>query len=180
MRKRLFLAAPLALLSLLTLAACGESDVDKFATASLGVQHGIEKGIPIARALRQAGKVTPEYNLRLARKAKLVNSLHRTSLDFVLAGDADGGMLYDQLQALIKAAKDLQSDSHLGSEVLFDLGVALSETELEDLADGLKGKRGVRLPLTAEARAKLEQARAASERNAQSLDEAIRQLSPTE
>jgi hypothetical protein len=170
----------LCVASLLVLASCGAEDVDKFASVSLHVQHGVERGIPIARALRQEGKLTAEYNLRLARKAKLVNSLHRETIDLVLSSDPDGGTLHDKLQALIAGAKDLQSDGTIGSEVLFDLGVSLAEAELQDLADSLKGKRGVKLPVTPAAREKLGRAKSASERNGTSLDEAIRLLTPPE
>jgi hypothetical protein len=54
--------------------------------------------------------------------------------------------------------------------------VELAKGELAAFADSLKNKRGVKIPVSPEAREKLERAKAASDRNAKTLDEAVRLL----
>lgn len=179
------LVALLALLILpaaLTLTACpaAEKNVNTFAEVSLRAQQGVTRGIPAARALRQSGAVTPEFNLELARKARKFNSAHKAALDVALSGDADGGDLHGQLRALIEAGDDLRRDGTLKlggkTEIIFDLGVELARSELAEFADTLEGKRGVKIVVGPAAREKLERARSAAERNAQSIDEAVRAL----
>jgi hypothetical protein len=168
------------LAALLLLAACDEKGVGKFADTSLHVQRGIERGIPVARALRESGAVTAEHNLRLARKARKVNSIHASAIDVALSSDPDGGNLYDLIQSLLKEAEDLRADGTVkvgdAKQVIFDLGVELAKGELAAFADSLKNKRGVKIPVSPEAREKLERAKAASDRNAKTLDEAVRLL----
>lgn len=179
MLNRIALAAAALVIALAAL-ACGEQGVDKFVSASLHAQHGIGRGIPAARALRLSGAVSAAHNLRLARKARLVNSLHQSAIDVALSGDPDGGNLLDQIQALLREAEELKREGTVKfggkTEIIFDLGIDLARGEMAVFADSLKSRRGVKIPVSQEAREKLEQAKAASERNAAALDEAVRAL----
>jgi hypothetical protein len=161
--------------------ACGEKDVERFAAISLKIQQGLERGIPIARSLRESGTLDAQFNLRLAKQARLFNEHHANVIDLVLKSDVDGGELSDQLNFIIDEAKKLREDGkiniHGKTEIIFDLSIDLARSELADLADELKGKRGIKIPVTESARAKLERAKATAARNAAALDEAIERLS---
>jgi hypothetical protein len=160
-----------------------EGHVEAVATGLVVAAEVVENGIPVVRAFRIAGELSPDRSLSLARVALDFNNAERAAVEFMLAQDAPGaGDLHSQLSALIDQAQKLQAAGtfHLKSgraQIIFMLSTTAAYAALRIAVGRLKDAPGAfRIRLTDGARANLRRALETIRRNDAALREAIRDL----
>lgn len=173
----------------LSLTACPKSDnaeagkKDAARAVATGVEvaaTGIEQGIPLVRSLREAGEVSPEFSLELARAALDLNGVMGETVTLAMDG-TDAATLRANLDSVLRMAEGLQQRGTLRikssrSKLIFNLGVLAGRGALAASLRRLD-EPGALVEPDAEARARLERARETLRRNDAALRESVDRLS---
>lgn len=163
----------------------GQERVAQLATGVSVAARGIETGIDTVRALREAGKVTPQTSLALARKARVANAadgeIAKYLLDHEQIGESDRATILDEASKILDAARDLESftvSKNGNAQLVFDLSVTAGKSGLQIASDefGSSLPPGFKITITPDVRAKLQSAQQVIARNEQRLGEAITNL----
>lgn len=161
--------------------------VRKGATGFVVAARGVDAGIDTVRAFREAGEITPEHSLELARIAKDVNDVMAEAVEFVLSQSTIDGAgaetLAEQLDRVIASAQRLSQAGTLHlkngrTKLIFELGVTGGRTGLRIALDELRAgaQAGIQIPLDQESLQKFRSARETIRRNDARLREAITRL----
>lgn len=185
-RKHLFPLLVVTILACVTL-GCGPEDVRKFARGINGASKGVGAGIGTVRAFRVAGEIDAPKALELAKAALDLNTVMGEAVGFTLeqtAIDESGRQkLHSQLTDISARANRLIQDGtvHIKNErvkLIFELGTISGQAALDvavnDLARQLPD--GITIPVDAETRKTLEEAREKIKENDKRLREAIGNL----
>lgn len=162
-----------------------ELRVERVSAGMLFTVNRIEGGIPLARTLRESGKLDPAFNLRMARTALGINTGIAKAADVALSDDPQALDALGLVSAALDTAKELEDEQVINlkakgdtAKLVFDLGIIEGKNQLVRLRDELKDvPSGVSLSISPKARTDLERVRVVAARNKTALAEAIGRLS---